>query len=171
MRFRRCLYVSAALLLVGPLFGHRAEAALGRARQAIWLGPGPFVLNSECLAPQEGPHPTPLPFSRSVLEDEMRTELLRLGVPLLATGVAQGLAKPLNFGSCVWREKDGQFEYRLSLSGPWPEDQLGDVEDVSYWPWQMGTVTADQLRSTLLRETRRFARAFVRSVRIGASPK
>jgi hypothetical protein len=170
-RYLRRAALLPILLLLGTSASHGAQDGTEPPKQLISIGPGPFALNAVCLAPQEGPRPTPLPFPRSVLEDEMRRQLLRLSVPLLARGAASDSAKTLNFGSCVWQQEDGGFWYRLSLTGPWPTALLGDVEDVSYWPMEMGTVGPNQLRTTLVRKTHELARTFVRSVRINASSK
>jgi hypothetical protein len=160
-----------AAVLVSASVSNCAAATVAPSEHVIWLGPGPFALESGCLLPQEGPHPTPLPFPRRVLEDEMRHELMRLGVPLRDPGSAQHAKRPLYFGACVWKQENGDFQYTLTLTGPWPEDQLGDVEDVSYWPHAMGTVPPGRLRATLLRETRQVARDFMRLVRIGNPSK
>lgn len=129
----------------------------------IPIGPGPFALYTFCLAPQEGPHPTELPFSLGVLEAEMRHELEKQGLPLVGTGDDLEAAQSVNFGACVWGQKHGEIEYLLTLTGPWPKDILGEVEDVSYWPQARGRVASDRLRDTLERETRRLAREFMRA--------
>jgi hypothetical protein len=116
----------------------------------------------------------------AVLEAEVRRELKRLGVPLAPKGPDDPSTGAINFkarvwkdgikfGACVWKQESGEYEYAVSLAGPWPTDQMGDVEDMSYWPWEIGTVSANGLRAKLLEETRRVARRFVRAVRIGPS--
>src|SRR5262245_51901263 len=66
MTRRRWFAVTSAMLLMSPSVLSAGDGG-GSVRQRIWLGPGPFVLYSSCLAPQEGPAPSPLPFPRSVL--------------------------------------------------------------------------------------------------------
>jgi hypothetical protein len=160
----RCVMKMVVFVLSVMCVSGCSGAVVAGSRHVLSIGAGPFVLDTGCLREPGGPKPSELPFPLRVLEDEMQRELVKAGIPVLPPGSTTATARALRFGVCVWAEEDGKFWYRVTLLGPSPEKEAEEIENVSSWPMEMGTIEAPRLREKLLHETRRVAHEFARAV-------